>query len=199
MPPVRLLPAYLDLVFHIVPRGGEREWRDESARHSMNQKEIKELIEFLVEKDISEFELERGDVKVRVKRGADSHIAAVPMVAPQTASSASHVVQPTAALLPVQAAPAAPKAAAVEAVEEAGLHIVRSPIVGSYYESPSPGSPPFVKVGDEVQVGQVLCIVEAMKLMNEIESDAAGEVVKILVANSQPVEYGQPLFAIRTK
>jgi acetyl-CoA carboxylase biotin carboxyl carrier protein len=77
--------------------------------------------------------------------------------------------------------------------------MVRSPIVGTYYESPSPGSPPFVKAGDMVEAGQVLCIVEAMKLMNEIESDATGELVKILVSNGQPVEYGQELFAIRVK
>jgi len=76
---------------------------------------------------------------------------------------------------------------------------VKSPIVGTYYESPSPGSPPFVKPGDRVTQGQVLCIVEAMKLMNEIESDVAGEVVKILVSNGQPVEYGQALFAVRTR
>jgi acetyl-CoA carboxylase biotin carboxyl carrier protein len=166
----------------------------------MNQKEIKELIEFLVEKDIAEFELERGDVKVRVKRGAEAHVAGATMaaVAPQAAPSDAHTAQASAAPLPAPAAPAAPKAA-VEAVEEAELHIVRSPIVGSYYGSPSPGTPAFVNLGDQVQVGQVLCIVEAMKLMNEIESDAAGEIVKILVANSQPVEYGQPLFAIKVK
>jgi acetyl-CoA carboxylase biotin carboxyl carrier protein len=82
---------------------------------------------------------------------------------------------------------------------EEGLHMVRSPIVGTYYESPSPGSPPFVKPGDTVEVGQVLCIVEAMKLMNEIESDVAGELVKKLVINGQPIEYGQELFAIRPK
>jgi acetyl-CoA carboxylase biotin carboxyl carrier protein len=182
-----------------VPRGGETGVARRIRQKSMNQKEIKELIEFLVEKDIAEFELERGDVKVRVKRGSDSHFAGATMVPPQAAApQASHTVQAPAAPLPVQSAPAAPKPV-VEAVEEAGLHIVRSPIVGSYYESPSPGSPPFVKVGDHVQMGQVLCIVEAMKLMNEIESDAAGEVVKILVANSQPVEYGQPLFAIKMK
>jgi acetyl-CoA carboxylase biotin carboxyl carrier protein len=79
------------------------------------------------------------------------------------------------------------------------LHIVRSPIVGTYYESPSPGAPAFVKVGDSVSVGQVLCIVEAMKLMNEIESDASGEVVKIFASNSQPVEYGQKLFGIKAR
>jgi acetyl-CoA carboxylase biotin carboxyl carrier protein len=83
--------------------------------------------------------------------------------------------------------------------ENAGLHIVKSPIVGTFYESPSPGAQAFVKAGDEVENGQVLCIVEAMKLMNEIESDAAGEIVRRLVANGQPVEYGQPLFAIRQR
>ena len=81
--------------------------------------------------------------------------------------------------------------------EEEQLHIVKSPIVGTFYESPSPGAAAFVKIGDEVENGQVLCIVEAMKLMNEIEADAAGEVVKRLVTNGQPVEYGQPLFALR--
>ena len=82
---------------------------------------------------------------------------------------------------------------------EEGLHIVRSPIVGTFYESPSPGSPPFVKPGDMVEAGQILCIVEAMKLMNEIESDVAGEIVKKLVANNAPIEYGQELFAIRPR
>ena len=87
----------------------------------------------------------------------------------------------------------------VAALADEGLHIVKSPIVGTYYESPSPGSPPFVKVGDSVEAGEALCIIEAMKLMNEIESDVSGEVVKKLAANGQPVEYGQPLFAIRQK
>jgi len=166
----------------------------------MNQKEIKELIEFLVEKDIAEFELERGDVKVRVKRSMEAQYApvvqmtAAPVAAPALAASAAQGSAPSPA-------PVAPvhSPAPVEVVEEAGLHLVRSPIVGSYYESPSPGAPAFVKVGDHVEVGQPLCIVEAMKLMNEIESDAAGEIAKILVANGQPVEYGQPLFAIRLK
>jgi acetyl-CoA carboxylase biotin carboxyl carrier protein len=164
----------------------------------MNQKELKELIDFLVEKDITEFELERGDVKVRIKRGAE------PVITP--AAAAPSLVQmptPADAARPAAAPPspptAAPSAAPAEPAEEAGLHIVKSPIVGTYYEAPSPGSPPFIKVGDEVAAGQVLCIVEAMKLMNEIESDVAGEVVKILVSNNQPIEYGQPLFAIRPR
>jgi acetyl-CoA carboxylase biotin carboxyl carrier protein len=170
----------------------------------MNQKEIKELIEFLVEKDIAEFELERGDVKVRVRRaGADMHVAPPEMryiAMPPAAAPAA----PMPATPPAHAAapgPAAPAAAPVvaEAADEAGAHIIRSPIVGTFYEAPSPGAPPFVKVGDTVNTGQVLCIIEAMKLMNEIESDYAGEVCKKYVTNAQPVEYGQPLFAVRPK
>lgn len=163
----------------------------------MNQKEIKELIEFLIEKDVTEFELERGDVKVRIKRGQDVHVvsASAPVVTAPHAVAASvvPVAAPAAPPVPGSAGPAAPVA------EEEALHAVKSPIVGTFYEAPSPGSPPFVKVGDHVNLGQVLCIVEAMKLMNEIEADAAGEIMKVLVSNGQPVEYGQPLFAIRAK
>ena len=158
----------------------------------MNQKELKELIEFLIEKDIAEFELERGDVKVRIKRAGE------PVISVATPHFAVHPapLAPTAGT-PLAASPAA-KEPPAPPVEE-GLHSVRSPIVGTFYESPSPGSPPFVKPGDAVEAGQVLCIVEAMKLMNEIESDVAGELVKKLVANGQPIEYGQELFVIRRK
>ncbi len=164
----------------------------------MNQKELKELIEFLIEKDIAEFELERGDVKVRIKRGAETAaptasdaryfaVHSAPPAAPELAASSALVPPST----PVSKEPVPPP--------EEPLHMVHSPIVGTYYESPSPGSPPFVKPGDVVELGQVLCIVEAMKLMNEIESDVAGEVVKKLIANGQPIEYGQDLFAIRPR
>lgn len=162
----------------------------------MNQKELKDLIDFLVEKDIAEFELERGDVKVRVKRGTEPVILPAPPMPPQGPAAASAEATRSAA---APGAPPASAPAAEGAAEETGLHIVKSPIVGTYYEAPSPGSPPFIKVGDEVSAGQVLCIVEAMKLMNEIESDVAGEVVKILVTNNQPIEYGQSLFAIRPR
>ena len=167
--------------------------------HTMNSKEIKELIEFLIEKDVTEFELERGDVKMRIKRGQEVHMVQAPM-APMMAAPVQTGV-PMAAPVPVASAPAvgAPPAAAPAAAAEEGLHVVKSPIVGTFYEAPSPGAPPFIKPGDQVTSGQVLCIVEAMKLMNEIESDVTGEVVKLLVANGQPVEYGQPLFAIRPK
>ncbi len=164
----------------------------------MNSKEIKELVEFLIEKDIAEFELERGDVKLRVKRGVETHVVAAPIAAPIAAPMMSAIA---AAPVPLAAVPSAapPQETAPAAAPEENLHIVKSPIVGTYYEAPSPGSPPFSKVGDTVTAGQILCIVEAMKLMNEIESDVAGEIVKILVSNGQPVEYGQPLFAIRPR
>ena len=164
----------------------------------MNQKELKELIEFLIEKDIAEFELERGDVKVRIKRAGretivhahtDPRLFAVP--SGQGAGSEVGMVR--------AATPVAPTPPAAPAAAEEGLQAVKSPIVGTFYEAPSPGAPPFVKVGDSVQVGQVLCIVEAMKLLNEIESDVAGEIAKILVTNGQPIEYGQELFLIRPK
>jgi acetyl-CoA carboxylase biotin carboxyl carrier protein len=159
----------------------------------MNQKELKELIEFLIEKDIAEFELERGDVKVKIKRGAEPQSPVLP-------ESRYIAVHPAAAPMPASGpAKVDLAAAATPAQPEENLHIVRSPIVGTFYEAPSPGAPPFVKVGDQVEVGQVLCIVEAMKLMNEIECDVAGEVVRKLVTNGQPIEYGQELFSIRPK
>ena len=164
----------------------------------MNQKELKELIEFLIEKDIAEFELERGDVKVKIRRAGEhtivhSHAEPRYYAVPPAPSAAPATPAPP----PVSSAAAPPVPAA--AAPEEGLQSVKSPIVGTFYEAPSPGAPPFVKVGDTVEVGQVLCIVEAMKLLNEIESDAAGEIVKKLATNGQPIEYGQELFVIRPK
>jgi acetyl-CoA carboxylase biotin carboxyl carrier protein len=161
----------------------------------MNQKELKELIEFLKEQDIAEFELERGDVKVRIKR-------ALPSTAPETRYLAVPAALPASAAQGISSGtppPQPPPPEPAKATAEEDFHQVRSPIVGTFYESPSPGSPPFIKLGDYVEVGQVLCIVEAMKLMNEIESDVAGEVVKKLANNGQPIEYGQELFLIRPK
>jgi len=162
----------------------------------MNQKELKELIDFLIERDISEFELERGDVKVRVKRGLNAHTATITQQHPAIAVPVAVTPVVTAAALTGPPATATTAPTPPPAVEEE-LHTVKSPIVGTFYESPAPGAPPFVRPGDVVRAGQVLCIIEAMKLMNEIEADVSGEVVKRLVPNNQPVEYGQPLFAIR--
>src|SRR6516165_5216374 len=151
----------------------------------MNQKEIKELIELLVEKDIAEFEMERGDVKLHIKRGGTEH---VPEVATTPLVSAAPELAPTPK--PASVPPPAPD-------DDANLHIVKSPIVGTFYEAASPGAPPIVAVGDSVKEGQVLCIIEAMKLMNEIEADATGVIAKRFVNNASPVEYGMPLFGIR--
>ena len=157
----------------------------------MNQKELKELIEFLIEKDIAEFELERGDVKVKIKRAGAHAVVYTHGEAPKPGAGPVPEVRQSSGAA-AAAAPAAP-------VPEENLHMVKSPIVGTFYEAPSPGAPPFVKVGDMVEVGQVLCIVEAMKLLNEIESDVAGEIVRKMGSNGQPIEYGQELFAIRAK
>jgi acetyl-CoA carboxylase biotin carboxyl carrier protein len=159
--------------------------------------ELRELVEFLKANGIAEFDMEQDDLKVRIKFAGEPAAAA---------GGGFDVAQLTRLMASAPAAaPAAPvsggKSAAAElaAELEEKLHEVKSPIVGTFYESPSPGAPPFVKVGDQVEVGQVLCIVEAMKLMNEIESDVAGEVVKRIASSGQPVEYGQSLFAIRAR
>jgi acetyl-CoA carboxylase biotin carboxyl carrier protein len=169
----------------------------------MNQKELKELIEYLIEKDIAEFELERGDVKLRIKRAAaeqhptvETRYVPIPAVNAGAEPALSALQQPVASAPPT-APPVGPPAAAEP--EQSGMHTVRSPIVGTFYESASPGAPAFVKPGDMVEAGQVLCIIEAMKLMNEIESDVAGEIIVCHVKNAQPIEYGQPLFDIRAK
>ncbi|HUQ50147.1 MAG TPA: acetyl-CoA carboxylase biotin carboxyl carrier protein [Terriglobales bacterium] len=161
----------------------------------MNQKELKELIEFLIEKDIAEFELERGDVKVRIKRSAE--VSQAPEVRYVSAPASS----PAGATHMAAQAPVSAEISRKEAppAAEEELFTVKSPIVGTFYEAPSPGAPPFFKNGDTVEAGQILCIIEAMKLMNEIESEVSGEIVKRFVNNNQPVEYGQPLFAIRER
>ncbi|MFP5235323.1 MAG: acetyl-CoA carboxylase biotin carboxyl carrier protein [Acidobacteriota bacterium] len=153
--------------------------------------DLKQLIEFLKENQIAEFDLDRGDTKIRLKFAQAA--------APAGIAGIAHVLGGVPAPTPgVQAAmPAAAVPAAAPADPDAGLHIIKSPIVGTYYGSPSPGAPPFVSPGDRVEKGQVVCIVEAMKLMNEIEADAAGEIVRCLVSNGQPIEFGQPLFSVR--
>jgi acetyl-CoA carboxylase biotin carboxyl carrier protein len=171
--------------------------------------ELRELVEFLKSNDVAEFDLEKNDLKVRLKfmgavkaeaapaaaSGLDLASLARLMAAGSTASAAPAQV---ASVHAVAESPAAASVAASAAAAEK-LHTVKSPIVGTFYESPSPGSAAFVKVGDVVEVGQVLCIVEAMKLMNEIEADAAGEIVERIAVSGQPVEYGQALFSIRAK
>lgn len=176
----------------------------------MNSEEmqaLKELIEFLQEKKVGEFRLEQGELKVELKFAAAIAAAAA---APQYALDPAILARLLGSGGMPAAAPALPGEPPVSAAEghasstapapaEEALHTVKSPIVGTFYEAPSPGSPAFVKVGDQVETGQPVGIVEAMKLMNEIESDVSGEIVKRLVQNGQPVEYGQPLFAVRVR
>jgi acetyl-CoA carboxylase biotin carboxyl carrier protein len=158
--------------------------------------ELRELVEFLKANGIAEFDMEQTDLKVRIKfAGEPGAAAAGGFDMAQLSRLMASAPSPSAAV--PAAAPATDSADAAAVAET--LHEVKSPIVGTFYESPSPGAPAFVKIGDQVEAGQVLCIVEAMKLMNEIESDVAGEVVKRIAASGQPVEYGQPLFAIRAR
>ncbi|HYK19200.1 MAG TPA: acetyl-CoA carboxylase biotin carboxyl carrier protein [Pyrinomonadaceae bacterium] len=160
---------------------------------SVNMDELRELIALLRDNGLAELELENEGFRVRLRRDSalldSSHVAPAPSPAP--------IEKP-----PQPAAPPTPShpgsQAASDASQSQDLHIIASPIVGTFYRSPSPSSDPFVKIGSHVEPDTVVCIIEAMKLMNDIQAESAGEVVKIYVENGQPVEYGQPLFGIRT-
>ena len=147
----------------------------------MEISEIKELIRLIEESDIEEFEMERSGVRIRVRKTLGGNAVTLPAI-PQSAGSA----------------PAAPIIEEATQEEDPSIQIFKSPVVGTYYSSPKPDLDPFVRVGSKVAQGDVLCIIEAMKIFNQIESDVDGEVIKILVANGQAVEYGEPLFEIRT-
>ena len=148
--------------------------------------QIEHLLKTMAEHNLEEFEYSRGDLRIRLKKpSAGVAYAAAP--APEI------IVAGGGPALPASA----PAPATLEARPSDDLHLVKSPIVGTFYASPSPGAEAFVKVGGYIEAGQTLCIVEAMKLMNEIESDMSGEVLRIFAENGQPVEYGQPLFGIR--
>ena len=160
----------------------------------MDISDLKEILRILEAQDITEFELEQDGVKLRVCRRSAATAGSSPTGA--SAPVAAAITTPPAA--PPPGAPASPSpAVAAPAEPPANGTLVKSPIVGTFYRSPDPNSPPFVSVGDRVKVGQVLCIIEAMKLMNEIEAEVAGEIVKVHPENGQPVQYGDPLFTVR--
>jgi acetyl-CoA carboxylase biotin carboxyl carrier protein len=165
----------------------------------MNVDEIRNILELVREHDLSEFELELEGLKIRVKKAGGTHMLqapGVPALAPLPAVALpASVAGGASAARPVER----PQAPAGEEDEGAELAIVKSPIVGTFYRAPEPGAPPFVEIGAPVRKGQVLCIIEAMKLMNEIECDYEGEVAAIYVENAQPVQYGERLFAIKVK
>ena len=156
----------------------------------MTVEEIRELIRLATETGIEELEVQRGDQRVRIRRGGTTH--EFTMASGNSASAAAAPVVPVPAAVPFETA-----RDRTEPPIDPNLVLVKSPIVGTFYESPSPEAPPFVTVGDRVQPGKVLCIIESMKLMNEIEAETAGIVENRLVNNGQPVEYGEALFAIR--
>ncbi|AOS96776.1 Biotin carboxyl carrier protein of acetyl-CoA carboxylase [Microbulbifer aggregans] len=154
----------------------------------MDIRKIKKLIELLEESDIGELEIKEGEESVRISRGVSGAVQAAAAMAPMPA--------PAAAPAPAAPAPAAPAAQAEESVPALTGHAVKSPMVGTFYAASSPGAEPFVKVGQQVKVGDVICIVEAMKMMNQIEADKAGTIESILVEDGQPVEFDQPLVTI---
>jgi acetyl-CoA carboxylase biotin carboxyl carrier protein len=157
----------------------------------MDIRKIKKLIELLQESGIAEIEIKEGEEAVRISRmptGAAAAHAAAPITHPAAAPAAGSP-SASAAAFALAAESAAPKAKPNE-------HVITAPMVGTFYASPSPGAKAFVEIGDEVKVGQVLCIIEAMKMMNQIEADKAGRIISIMVKSGDPVEFGQPLFLV---
>ncbi|HJD43973.1 MAG TPA: acetyl-CoA carboxylase biotin carboxyl carrier protein [Candidatus Paenalcaligenes intestinipullorum] len=151
----------------------------------MDLRKLKTLIDLVAESDISELEVTEGDGKVRIVKSA---------AAPQTVYATAPQVVPAAAAPAPAAAPAAEAAPAAPAAQQG--HVVKAPMVGTFYRAPNPGAAPFAEVGQSVKEGDALCIIEAMKLMNEIEADKTGVIKEILIENGEPVEFGQPLFVI---
>ncbi|MFM7397349.1 MAG: acetyl-CoA carboxylase biotin carboxyl carrier protein [Gammaproteobacteria bacterium] len=152
----------------------------------MDIRKVKKLIELLEESGIAEIEIKEGEESVRISRMSTGAVVAQP-----TVFAAPPMPAPVAAAVAI--APATAPAASASSAD----HVVQAPMVGTYYSAPAPGAKAFVQIGDEVKVGQVLCIIEAMKMMNQIESDRAGKITSVLVQNGDPVEFGQPLFSIQ--
>ncbi|MGD0695049.1 MAG: acetyl-CoA carboxylase biotin carboxyl carrier protein [Terriglobia bacterium] len=175
--------------------GKKRNTRKDPQAPGWDLGDIQELLDVLIKREVTEFEWEKGPVKIRIKRGETRANSFFPSPPHESgfAVTPSNPPQPVVDTVP----PVTPAAEPTTTESKEDLFVVKSPIVGTFFASPAPNAPPFVNVGDEVHIGQVLCIVEAMKLMNEIESEVAGEIVRIYVENGQPVEYGQNLFAIR--
>ncbi|MGE0455741.1 MAG: acetyl-CoA carboxylase biotin carboxyl carrier protein [Vicinamibacteria bacterium] len=164
----------------------------------MDLKELKDLLQILDERQIAEFELEEDGLKLRIRKaGANGTVTTLVAPAVPPPPAVPGVVSATAPSNGATAPLGQPAAPATAAPVEDGLVVVKSPIVGTFYRAPDPNSPPFVNVGDKIKVGQVLCIIEAMKLMNEIEAEVTGEIVTIHPDNGQPIQYGEPLFSVR--
>ena len=192
------LPAETEVEATSEPaRGRRRRKGSVGAETSVNMDELRELIQLINENDFSEFELEREGFRVRFRRGAEiSEATSGAFSAPRELSASGSVAAGEHSI--ATSAPSHPGARAqTEASEDQNLYIIPSPIVGTFYRSASPNADAFVKIGSTVEPDSVVCIIEAMKLMNEIQAETSGEVAKIYVENGQPVEYGQPLFGIK--
>ena len=182
------------------PIRGRRRRRSIAVETSVNMDELRELIQLIRENDFTEFELEREGFRVRFRRGAEitEAVAGGLNLSPDSSESATSSGAAVETKISPSSAPVHPGAKAqTEASEDQDLYIIPSPIVGTFYRASSPNAEPFVKIGGRVEPESVVCIIEAMKLMNEIQADTTGEVAKIYVENGQPVEYGQPLFGIK--
>lgn len=173
-----------------------RRQRSRQIDQSVNMDELRELIDLIQENDFAEFEIAREGFRLHVRRGAAADAGRGVAGSPAASERAE---QSTAGAQPhTGSTPSHPGAQAQSAAsEDQDLHMIASPIVGTFYRSPSPNADPFVKIGSNVEAETIVCVIEAMKLMNEIQAETAGEVVKIYVENGQPVEYGQPLFGIK--
>ena len=177
--------------------------RREPPSASVNLDELRELITLMRENGLAELELEREDFRVRLRRDSPGPTAPPPLHFDLASQPATNVTQATAPPTTPTPAPAAPASAATQpttaAAADEDVHVITSPIVGTFYRSPSPSADPFVKIGSNVEPETGVCIIEAMKLMNEIQAETMGEVVKIYAENGQPVEYGEPLFGLKTQ
>lgn len=163
----------------------------------MDLKTIKNLLSLIADSDVDEVSIEEGDFKIKVKKKAEVEQQNIPQMPIQYQMPAQQPQAPSQPQQPQQTGGGAPQQESAEKEEaQPEGNVIKSPIVGTFYRSPSPDEDPFVKVGDQVEKGQTVCIIEAMKIMNEIESEFSGEIKKILVEDAEPVEYDQPLFII---
>jgi acetyl-CoA carboxylase biotin carboxyl carrier protein len=178
-------------------KGSKKQTQDsEISAPGIDLGQLERLLSFMSEHGLEEVEYAHGDLRIRLKKAVAAPSVAVGRALPAASEMSAPAIAARAEAPRTEAATVAAEAAAPPAPAD-DLHVIKSPIVGTFYAAANPESAPFVKVGDAVQAGQTVCIIEAMKLMNEIEADVSGEVARIMVENGHPVEYGEPLFALR--
>ena len=178
------------------PQGGQPSQRRQQEEASLNMAELRDLVDLFTSNGLAEFEFENAEIRVRLSRNLTAQAGdAAAAAQPQASQAGAAQPQPSPASSPAAPQADATTSGAAEPAED--LHIITSPIVGTFYRSPSPNADPFVRVGSTVAPETTVCIIEAMKLMNEIQAETSGTIEKIFVENGQPVEYGQPLFGVK--